>query len=73
MFVIKEVINASQNGRKFFKAEESVRYWNIEIIEILEESLMEKFIKTNKTAVSDKKVPKHLSKVNQSKVLSIII
>ena len=30
---------------------------------------MQKFIKTNKTAVSDKKVPKYLSKVNQSKVL----
>ena len=62
-------MNASQNGRKFFRAEESVRYWNIEIIKILKESVMQKFIKTNKTAVSDKKVPKYLSKVNQSKIL----
>ena len=55
------------------KRKESVRYWNIEIIKILKESVMQKFIKTNKTAVSDKKVPKYLSKVNQSKVLWIII
>ena len=55
------------------KRKESVRYWNIEVIKILKESVMQKFIKTNKTAVSDKKVPKYLSKVNQSKVLWIII
>ena len=73
MFVIKEVINASQNGKKFFKAEESVTYWNIEIIKVLKESVMQNIIKTNKTAVSDKKVPKYLCKVNQSKVLWIII
>ena len=30
---------------------------------------MQKFIKTNKSAVSEKKVAKYLSKVNQSKVL----
>ena len=30
---------------------------------------MQKFIRTNKTAVSDKKVPKYLSKVYQSKFL----
>ena len=69
MFVIKEVINASQNGRKFFKEEKSVRYWNIEISQILKESVMQKFLKTNQTAASDEKVPKYLSKVNQGKVL----
>ena len=69
MFVIKEVINASQNGRKFFKEEKSVRYWNIEISQILKESVMQKFLKTNQTAASDKEVPKYLSKVNQGKVL----
>ena len=30
---------------------------------------MEKFIKTDETAVSDKEIPKYLSKVNQSKGL----
>ena len=46
---------------------------NLWDIEILKSSVMQKFIKTNKMAVSDKKVPKYLSKVNQSKVLWIII
>ena len=59
MFVIKKVAYASQNGRKFFKAEG---------IEILKKSVMEKFIKTDKTTASDKKNPKYLSKVNQRKV-----
>ena len=48
-----------KNRRKFFK---------VEGIEILRKSVMEKFIKTNKTAASDKKIPKYLSKVNQSKL-----
>ena len=59
MFIINEVVNASENGRKFFKAEG---------IEILKKSVIEKFINADKTAASDKKVPKYLSKVNQSKV-----
>ena len=53
------------------KRKESMRYWNTEII--LEESVMQKFVKTNKTAVSYKKVPRYLSKVNQSEILWIII
>ena len=64
MFIINEVVNASENGRNFFKAEG---------IEILKKSVIEKFIKADKTAASDKKVPKYLSKVNQSKVPWIII
>ena len=59
MFVINEVVNASQNGRKFFR---------VEGIEILKKSVTEKFVKTDKTAASEKKIPKCLSKVNQSKV-----
>ena len=34
---------------------------------------MEKFIKINKTEASDKKIPKYLYIVNQSKVPRIII
>ena len=64
MFVINEVVNSSPNGRKFFKAEG---------IEILERSVMEKFIKINKTEASDKKIPKYLYIVNQSKVPRITI
>ena len=37
------------------KRKESVRYRNIEIIKILKESVMQKFIKTNKTAVSERR------------------
>ena len=59
MFIINEVVNASENGRNFFKAEG---------IEILKKAVIEKFINADKTAASDKKVPKYLSKVNQSKV-----
>ena len=56
-FVISEVVNASQNGSKFFKAEE---------IEILKKFVMEKLIKKDEAAVSDKKIPTYLYKVNQS-------
>ena len=59
-FVISEVVSASQNGSKFFKAEG---------IDILKKFVMEKLLKKDEVAASDKKIPTYLYKVNQSIVL----